>query len=328
MATPMDVSADSNPVDDLSKQLEGLEIGSKSSGYMVQGDAGIKGVERSTAAECHGFMDTPRPVPQDEVIYIIAAHGIWNNTTTFRGINYPEGHGIAIEAPNARWGKLNFGVLVSEGTILLSKNDESRQQAVMRHIQDILNGGIKVYQRFPWKENGPESPTAIFPNLIFGEGGGDVNPFVATIARYYNGNLHFFNLTRSVIAQALVAFNPQGEYPSFSQYDPQNLNANSFVLLSQILPIIEEDVTLRRSEGYDIKKTNLIFASCMENVPSAIHDLWIGRSPTKPPVMGGKRKKKKKYKRRKSRRKKKSQKTKKRKRKSHRRKRKSRRRKR
>ena len=50
---------------------------------------------------------------------------------------------------------------------------------------------IKDFER-----NGPESPTAIFPNLIFGEGGGDVNPFVATIARYYNGNLHFFNLTR------------------------------------------------------------------------------------------------------------------------------------
>ena len=36
MATPMDVSADSNPVDDLSKQLEGLEIGSKSSGFLYR----------------------------------------------------------------------------------------------------------------------------------------------------------------------------------------------------------------------------------------------------------------------------------------------------
>ena len=192
MASDMDVSADSNPVDDLSKQLEGLEIGSKSSGFLVTGNAGISGEASSTATECYGFMDTPRPVPQDEVIYIIAAHGIWNNTTTFRGLNYPEGHDIIIEAHNEHWGKLNFGVLVSEGTILLSKNDETRQQkVVMRHIQDILNGGIKVFQRFPWKENGPESPTAIFPNLIFGEGGGDVNPFVATIARYYKGNLHF-----------------------------------------------------------------------------------------------------------------------------------------
>ena len=68
-------------------------------------------------------MGTSRKIPQDEVIYIIAAHGIWNNTTTFRGLNYPEKHGIAIEAPNEHWSNLNFGVLVSEGTILLSKNE-------------------------------------------------------------------------------------------------------------------------------------------------------------------------------------------------------------
>ncbi len=251
------------------------------------------GVEKSAVAECQGFMDTPRPVPQDEVIYIIAAHGIWNNTTKFREINYPEGHGTAIEKPDDYWRNLNFGVLVSEGALLMTKKDEIRQQAVMRHIQGILSGGIKVYQRFPWKENGPDAPTAIFPNLIFGEGGRDANPFVATIARYYRGNLHFFNLTRTVIAKALVPFNPQRQYPSFSQHDPQNLNINSFVLLSQILPIIEQDVTIAISTGVDIKKTNIIFASCMENVPSAIHNLWIGRSPTKPPVMGGKRKKEK-----------------------------------
>ena len=318
-SSPMDVSADSNPVDDLIQGLEKVNIGTKSSGYLLQGDAGTIGLKGSAAAECHGFMDTPRPVPQGEVIYIIAAHGIWNNTTTFRGINYPEGHGIAIEAPNEDWGNLNFGVLVSEGTLLMTKNNEMRQQAVIRHIQGIISGGIKVYQRFPWKEKGPDAPTAIFPNFIFGEGGGDTNPFVATIARYYKGNLQFFNLTRSVIAKTLVAFNPQAQYPGFGQYDPQNLNVNNFVVLSQILPIIEEDVKLRRSEGNDIKKTNVIFASCMENVPQSIHNIWIGRSHTKPPVMGGKRKKKK-SKRQKSRRKKKSRKRKTRKRKSRRKK--------
>lgn len=315
MAEPMDISDDDNQIemDELSKQLAELEVGTKSSGFLVQGNVGIKGVENSRAEECQGFMDTPRQVPQDEVIYIIAAHGIWNNTTTFRGINYPEGHRTTIEAPNEYWNNLHFGVLVSEGALLMTKNNEMRQQAVMRHIQGILSGGIKVYQRFPWKENGPDALSAIFPNLIFGEGGGDANPFVATIARYYRGNMHFFNLTRTVIANKLVPFNPQGEYPSLSQYDPQNLNINNIVLLSQILPIIKQDVTIAISTGVDIKKTNIIFASCMENVPESIHNVWMGRSPTKPPVMGGKRKKKK-YKRRKLLRKKKSRKTKKRKR--------------
>ena len=143
MASDMDVSADSNPVDDLSKQLEGLKIGSKSSGFLGNRKCRNFWRRSSTAAECYGFMDTPRPIPQDEVIYIIAAHGMWNNTTTFRGLNYPEGHDIIIEAPNEHWGKLNFGVLVSEGTILLSKNDETRQQAVMRHIRDILKVELK-----------------------------------------------------------------------------------------------------------------------------------------------------------------------------------------
>ena len=58
-SSPMDVSADSNPVDDLIQGLEKVNIGTKSSGYLLQGDAGTIGLKGSAAAECHGFMDTP-----------------------------------------------------------------------------------------------------------------------------------------------------------------------------------------------------------------------------------------------------------------------------
>jgi len=287
-------------VDSITQQLGDIEIGTKSSGFLRQGSSESKNLGSAMASSCLSHSGYPRKIPRDEVVYIIAAHGIFNNSIKFKGVPYPTGHNITIEGAEDKWRNLNFGVLVSEGTLLLTKPNESRQTAVQRHVHDIVSGGINVYQRFPWKERGPHSSTAIFPNLIFGEGGGEEDPFVSTIVRYYNGNITFFQLSRSVSANKLIRFNRAGTYPKKSQLDPQNLGKESFVLLSQLLTLISNDIKSARVKSARIKKTNIIFATCMENVPQSIHDTWIGREPNKPPVMGGKRKKKKKSNRQKS----------------------------
>mgnify|MGYP001278649645 CR=1 FL=1 len=299
VAEPMDVDEpeheNADPTDDiiegLEKGLKNVRIGTQASSFLLQGETRNRGAECSEAEDCQ-YTDHRRILPKDEIVYIIAAHGIYNNIDTFREAPYPGGHGTKIYAFNDQWVDLNFGVLVSEGTILQSKSYETRQDAVKRHIDGIISGGINVYQRYPWKEGGPHATEAIFPNFIFGEGGGETDPFVATIARYYNGILKFFQLTRSVENNELVLFNEEGTYPNDN---PQNLDGTNGALLSQILPIIEQDVrTIKKELPYkDIKKTNVVFATCMEGVPSSIHNIWIGNSPTKPHVVGGKRKKKK-----------------------------------
>jgi len=254
-------------IDDLTQGIENLKVDPEyRQPFFRQGNSESKNLQRAQAAECKPYSGEERAIPNDEIIYIIAAHGIWNDTDNFRGHKYPQGHGPIISAPVDFWEDLNMGVLVSEGTLLHSKTTETRQQAVMRHIAGIIGGKIKVFQRFPWRTS-LQDTNAIFPNIIFGEGGDCQNPFVSTIARYYKGQIVFFQLKRSVDAGRLITFNERGEFPVNDAANPLNLNSTNMVLLSQLLGIINNDVAQARAAGNDIKKVNMAFASCMENVP-------------------------------------------------------------
>ena len=264
------------------------------------------------AAVCRSNLGEEITIPNDQITYIIAAHGAWSNTNSFNGYQYPDGHGPFIQRTNSFWENINMGVLVSEGVLLLSDTMETRQQAVMRHISGIIGGQIRVYQRFPWR-NSLQDTHAIFPNIIFGEGGDVRNPFVSTIARYYQGELVFFQLRRSVDAGRLIPFNELGTFPVNDAANPLNLNSTNMVLLSQLIDIIRNDVVEQISHGRDIRKLNVAFASCMEGVPENIHNIWTGRLYERYPIVyGGKRKKRRKKKsrkrktKRKNRRKKKS----------------------
>ena len=279
-------------IDAITKNLGDVEIGTKPSGFLRQGSTNSKNLGSAAATSCPLRMGSTRKIPANEVVYIIASHGGFNDRGIFRGSSYPQGHNIYIKAAVKHWKDLNFGVLVSEGTNLTTTDNETRQSALQRHIEGIISGEINVFQRFPWKEGGPDASTAIFPNLIFTEGGGGEDPFVSTIVRYYNGNVSFFQLRRSVDAGRLFPFNNQFTYPLNYQFDSQNLGENSPVLLSQLLPLISNDIQ-ENCKKCKINKTNIIFATCMDGVPQNIHNTWIGRNKDKPIVMGGGRKTKK-----------------------------------
>ena len=304
--------------------------------------------KRERAAACNINMGEVKSIPEDELIYIIASHGahISQDIFTHGGNTYGrDSIGLGkpfIKAPVKNWENLNLGVLVSEGTVLIPKLRENRQQAVKRHVKDIVSGNIKVFQRFPWKI---EKGLATFPNIILGEGLHVNNPFVSTIARYYKtggkAQYDIFQLYGSVFKGNLTSFS-RGFSPddiikkakkiandieqvtggTFWSTSGNNTKQNmfnqaivedelrfftpdKFVSLHTVLNVIQKDViSLKRQRKISPnKKTNIVFATCLEDVPQEIHNIWIGKNPELVVNGGGwkKIKRKKRKKRRKSR---------------------------
>lgn len=306
--------------------------------------------KRERAPACNINMGEEKSIPEDELIYIIASHGAHIPPIFTHGGNTygRESSGLGdpfIKAPVTDWKNLNLGVLVSEGTLLVTQTGETRQQAVKRHITDIVSGKIKVFQRFPWIF---KKGQATFPNIILGEGLHFNDPFVSTIARYYKtggkAKYDIFQLYGSVYNKNLTAF-PDGFSPDeiiekakkvasdndtvggtfwsttgnnakqsmFNQAMAKNkdmlrfFTPDKFVSLHTVLNVIHKDVISLKRQG-DIspnKKTNIVFATCLEDVPQEIHNNWIGKNPELVVNGGGwkKIKRDKRKKRRRSRRK-------------------------
>jgi hypothetical protein len=280
--------------------------------------------KRERAPACNINMGEKKSIPEDELIYIIASHGAHIPPIFTHGGNTygRESSGLGepfIKAPVKNWKNLNLGVLVSEGTLLVTQTGETRQQAVKRHITDIVSGKIKVFQRFPWIFRKGQ---ATFPNIILGEGLHFNDPFVSTIARYYKtggkAKYDIFQLYGSVYNKNLTAF-PDGFSPDeiikkakkvasdndtvggtfwsttgnnakqsiFNQAMAKNkdmlrfFTPDKFVSLHTVLNVIHKDViSLKRQGGISPnKKTNIVFATCLEDVPQEIHNNWIGKNP-------------------------------------------------
>lgn len=219
-------------------------------------------------------------LPDNEVLYIIAAHGGWM-----------DGPDAMVTANRNTWDNLQFGIMVPEGKSLYPIQGEPRQDAVIRHIKDILHGKIQVFKRFPWRPNN-DNETAVFPNLQFAEGENEDDPFVSTIVRYFRGNITFFELTASCEKNRLTPFDEAtGYYSQDGPYIPKGNHRIGSCKLSTLLPIISSDV---RDLKQDNIKTTIVFATCLDGLTEEIKSNWTRRG-----LRGGKRKKKK-SKRRKS----------------------------
>lgn len=272
--------------------------------FMEKGKA--PGQARALIESCPQDMGKQYNIPSDEVIYVIAAHGWWEKNRTAKGVPYPDGHDTTIRDERGKWENLRFGVLVGEGVNLAAKLYENKQQAVMRHIEEVFNGTIKVFQRFAWSEKPldkiQDGDPAFFPNLVFSEGGEEKDPFIATIARYFDGNVYFFQLKRSVLGNSLIPFNGEGRYPVDMKESGSNLNRSNMVLLSELLPLIEQDVQIfnRVHPQQTVKKTNIIFATCLQNIPETLHKTWTGKDLKRTHIGGGRKRKYRKKKKRKT----------------------------
>lgn len=289
--------------------------------YSKKGEAPGKGEEYGVAGN-ERDIQSPREWPANEIVYIIVAHGGGNDGSPWVwGHNYPTGHTHYIPGPVEFWKKYNFGVLVSERAVLacgiVQEAVETLQNSAKRHVNGIINGTIKLYQRFPWKYQPgmyKESVAGLgyFPNLVFTEGGGwnqsgkapTKNPFIATIVKHYNGITTYFHLSKSVNEGTLLEFEKPHEYPSNILND---IPAGTPTLLSEILILLEKDKSTEmvREKLTEKPKAHVIFATCMSDIDPSIDLKWkpsltgeCGREI----ITGGKRKKNK-FKRRKSRRK-------------------------
>merc|ERR1711871_149236 len=274
---------------DLTAGFQSLEVGNRlrriregRGSFMQDRGQEAVGASGSAAVACPQNMGEQKKIPDDEVVYVIAAHGGWRSSLS-------GGHSAVISAPREDFENLRFGVLVNENVTLSTLMGEGKQRAVMRHIAGILTGGIKVFQRFAWSEEKEirEGTLAHFPNIILTEGGELQDPFVATIARYYKGTTIFFQLLRSVVSGVLVPFNVQGGFPVAEQRNILNLQRSNLVLLSQVIPLIEQDVISLKQQGADIEISNIVFATCLDGIPPHIRKTWTGKNIKKPAVAGG-----------------------------------------
>jgi len=114
----------------------------------------------------------------NELTYIIAAHGRGAVSSDQRSSGYPEKiysgqffQGTLLELDN-----FNFGSIVPDHCQLVGKVGESHQQALVRILQDTIYGNHLIYSKCKIFDS--TRGKYWFPNLIFA--GGD---FIATICR-------------------------------------------------------------------------------------------------------------------------------------------------
>ena len=257
--------------------FERFKVSEDGSSSFMDPHAVAPGDDGGTSPACPQ-MGINLPIKSDEVVYIIASHGEYTNNGHFwDAVHNALGtdHNYVIRDSKSNFENVNFGVLVNTNVLLTTLNYESRQQAVNRHINDIIRRNIKVFRRYPWSEPSDQE-IANFPNLIFSEGNSPHDPFKATIARYFNGRIDYFELYRSAVSGNLIPLMLS-----------ENLGADYKSLLSQLLPIFDRDVTQLASGGSEVSKYNIVFATCMEGLPASIQNAWTGKDPRRPYVVGG-----------------------------------------
>jgi len=324
-------------VADLTRMLKSVRINTPGPRTkFTQGPApGVFGQNVTCAEQGIG---NPIEYEDGEIVYVIIAHGGFN--------------GKIISRKRENFENIRFGVVVGEGASLFSRYGESMPAAAQRHIEGIVNGNIRVFQRYPWsKKPVTEKSKAIFPNLVFSEGGTPNNKsFVATICRYnpsrkpqascsngaaaipvanvrpmpqnfntfydppmaeavgpeaaarmsstaaaaaVSGTVQFFNLTLAGFDGSLIPFNKEHTYPVGEQNKTCNRQANNIIYLETLLKRITMDVN--KINGYgsspQITRINIVFATCLANLPSDIFSLWTGTDDSVSIVTGGARKK-------------------------------------
>lgn len=244
-----------------------------------------------TSLACTVQPGQEKRLPKDELVYIIIAHGTGNIQNFYFGTS----EDLLLKSNNGyQLDKFNFGVLVEDGQVL-DAGGRPLSEAAQININQIINGEINMYQRYTWRQKvttgpgKPDSSELVFPNILFGEGGTDnpLSSFTATIIRVLNGKLTYFELSHSKGRLRRLTVNPRSlkrvsVYPKVREGE---WGGNYTITLGQIIKSIQRDRTFMEHD----KKTNIIFATCLGDIPKSIHDFWLGRVN---PVEGGSKKKK------------------------------------
>ena len=251
-----------------------------------------------TSLACTVQPGQEKRLPKDELVYIIIAHGTGNIRNFLLGTS----EDLLLKSNNGyQLDKFNFGVLVEDGQVL-DAGGRPLSEAAQININQIINGEINMYQRYTWRQKvttgpgKPDSSELVFPNILFGEGGTDnpLSSFTATIIRVLHGKLTYFELSQSKGGLTPLKVNPTVKNgPIIDSGYPKKrdgeLGWNHTITLGQIIKSIQSD---REFMEHD-KKTNIVFATCLTDVPKSIHDFWLGRVN---PVEGGSKKKRQKKK--------------------------------
>ena len=282
---------------------------------------------RARASRCRPEKSRPIPIDNDVPTYIIVSHGgyIGPNTTMKwtpqqvkqarqqvgmdPTLQTPGRNGLILENIKS-WEGISFGVLVPEDTTLISSivgTDSSGISGIQRgaidHIQGIISGNIKVFQRYPWKVRVQGTDLVAFPNLVFkgglkesAEGVNVHDSFIETIVRVHKGNVRHAALVPSfrdpkfARTGALAWFWGSGAgrgifYPGNTPLSVLNASQvrsfstnNQIITLREILSKLRMNSEVVRAREGGRPGFNVVFATCLEGLPREIHDLWIGRN--------------------------------------------------
>lgn len=298
------------------------QISERGHGFMRQNSSDAIQVQRpdgsfsALASRCNQDIGEFRPINDDVPTYIIVAHGIylgphstvpWSQTEV--GINLQKTAGknpadTVIAEPLKYWDGISFGVLVQENTSLGSlykgighDGISGIQKQAIEHINEIVSGKIKVFQRYPWKQRN-NSNIGMFPQLIFGGGGRyDIHgnllvdkSFIDTIVRIdRRGDIRFAGLSPSIHSSNphLAWFSHRdGRGKYYPGSIPTHLLKHKYhqhthlatVKLSDLINKLKINSEYLRKRGGGRRGFNVVFATCLQGLPRRTHEYWIGRN--------------------------------------------------
>ena len=300
--------------DELSKQMMAMDINTS---------ALVPGRNMSPTFQgnyqCREQRGNVQHFEQGDIVYSIIAHGALLPNAAY-----------IVKSGRQKWDQggwkgINIGVLVDDGINLMPDDISSpncRERLCRSNAADIWGGKLKMYKRYPFFPQGETKSDgkAIFPNLIFTEGGEVKNPprgtpynarngFLGTIVRGYHGMpLHFFKLTESGRQKQLIPLNRTDNTTyKLDDGEPSLYRYENITTLNDILDAVVRDAVGIKMAGNTVNKINVVFGTCLEGITPDMAVALRGEDERNPPVRGGKRKsrkrrsKKKKTKKRKQR---------------------------